>query len=55
MAHEGGSKGLKSTKGKGEAIVKPGLVSGDIGGLKNPRKMTPDAGDKPSKNKKSDT
>ena len=53
MAHEGGSQGLKSTQGKGEAVVKPGLENGEIGGLKNPRKKTPDEGDKPSKNKKS--
>ena len=51
--NEGSAKGLTGHRDKGADVVQPGLTSGEFGGLKNPRKKTPDAGDKPSKNKKS--
>jgi hypothetical protein len=53
MPHAGGSKGSGAGRSKrrggggGGGVVQPGLESGQIGGLKNPEKMTPDAGDKP--------
>lgn len=51
MAHEG-SQGGFAGKGKPAQVVKPGTASGEIGGIVNTNKKTPDSGDKPSRNDK---
>lgn len=51
MAHEGG-QGSGAGTGKHAQVVKPGTTSGEIGGIVNTNKQTPDAGDKPSRHDK---